>query len=147
MGNWLDFKKVFWMLLGLCSINNKCQCQVAKHHFHTFDCIHERTNNSAFCQHFYTFTKTPVAIFQMDGHLAWTLSRVFWHQTTVTDIVAITMLSYLFPIHTIYLSQGVKVETFGRQNERNISYVRLAHTSLFGLCFMSVFNKIKLLTL
>ena len=26
----------------------------------------------------------------------------------------------------------------GRQNERNSSYVKLAHTSIFGLCFMSV---------
>ena len=34
--------------------------------------------------------------------------------------------------------QGVKVGTFGRQNERNSSYVRLTHTSIFGLCFMSV---------
>ena len=34
--------------------------------------------------------------------------------------------------------QGVKVGSLGRQNERNISYVRLAHTSIFGLCFMSV---------
>ena len=35
-------------------------------------------------------------------------------------------------------TQGVKVGTLGRQNERNSSYVRLAHTSIFGLCFMSV---------
>ena len=34
--------------------------------------------------------------------------------------------------------QGVKVGTLGRQNERNSSYVRLAHTSTFGLCFISV---------
>ena len=34
--------------------------------------------------------------------------------------------------------QGVKVVTLGRQNERNSSYNRLAHTSIFGLCFMSV---------
>ena len=33
-------------------------------------------------------------------------------------------------------AQGVKVFTLGRQNEKNSSYVRLAHT--FGLCFMSV---------
>ena len=26
----------------------------------------------------------------------------------------------------------------GRQNERNISYIKLAHTSIFGLCFMPV---------
>ena len=31
--------------------------------------------------------------------------------------------------------QGVKVGTLGRQNERNRSYVRLAHTSIIGLCF------------
>ena len=36
------------------------------------------------------------------------------------------------------MKQGIKVETQGRQNERNSSYVRLAHTSLFGLCFMLV---------
>ena len=35
-------------------------------------------------------------------------------------------------------NQGVKVVTLGRQNDRNSSYVRLAHTSIFGLCFMSV---------
>ena len=34
--------------------------------------------------------------------------------------------------------QGVKVGTLGRQNERNSRYFRLAHTSIFGLCFMSV---------
>ena len=34
--------------------------------------------------------------------------------------------------------QGVKVGTLGRQNERNSSYVRLAHTSIFGLCLMLV---------
>ena len=34
--------------------------------------------------------------------------------------------------------QGSKVWTFGRQNERYSSYIRLAHTSIFGLCFMSV---------
>ena len=34
--------------------------------------------------------------------------------------------------------QGVKVEMLGRQNERNSSYVRLAQTSIFGLCFMTV---------
>ena len=36
------------------------------------------------------------------------------------------------------LHPGVKVVTLGRQNKRNSSYVRLAHTSIFGLCFMSV---------
>ena len=34
--------------------------------------------------------------------------------------------------------QGVKVGTLGGKNERNISYVKLAQTSIFGLCFMSV---------
>ena len=38
-------------------------------------------------------------------------------------------------MHTV---QGVKVGTLGRQIERNSSYVWLAHTSIFGLCFMSV---------
>ena len=37
------------------------------------------------------------------------------------------------------LTQGVKVRTLGRQNVRNISYVRLAHTYIFGLCFTSVY--------
>ena len=37
-----------------------------------------------------------------------------------------------------YKSQGVKVVMLGRQNERNSGYVMLAHTSIFGLCFMSV---------
>ena len=36
------------------------------------------------------------------------------------------------------LIQGVKVGSLGRQNERNSSYFRLAPTSIFGLCFMSV---------
>ena len=31
------------------------------------------------------------------------------------------------------LAQGVEVGTLGGQNERNSSYVRLAHTSIFGL--------------
>ena len=34
--------------------------------------------------------------------------------------------------------QGVKVGTLGRQNERNSIYVRLTHTSIFGLFFMPV---------
>ena len=33
---------------------------------------------------------------------------------------------------------GAKVGTLGRQNKRNSSYVMLAHTSIFGLCFMLV---------
>ena len=50
-----------------------------------------------------------------------------------------TLQNSSFPIQTQFSqNQGVKVGTLGRQNERNISYVRLAHTSLFGLCFMSV---------
>ena len=36
----------------------------------------------------------------------------------------------------VKMDQGVKVVMLGRQNERNSSYVRLAHTSFFGLCFM-----------
>ena len=32
-----------------------------------------------------------------------------------------------------HLEQGIKVGMLGRQNERNSSYVRLAHTSIFGL--------------
>ena len=36
------------------------------------------------------------------------------------------------------LTQGVKVRTLGRKNERNFCYDRLAFTSIFGLCFMSV---------
>ena len=36
------------------------------------------------------------------------------------------------------ITQGVQVWTLGRQNERNNSYVRLAHTSIFGLCLMPV---------
>ena len=35
-------------------------------------------------------------------------------------------------------NQGVKARTLGRQNERNFCYARLALTSIFGLCFMSV---------
>ena len=38
----------------------------------------------------------------------------------------------------ILLSQGAKVGLLGRQNEKNSSYVWLAHTSIFGLCFMSI---------
>ena len=34
--------------------------------------------------------------------------------------------------------QGVKVSMLGRQNERNFCFDRLALTSMFGLCFMSV---------
>ena len=36
--------------------------------------------------------------------------------------------------------QGVNVGMLGRQNERKNSYVRLAYTSIFGLCNMSVSN-------
>ena len=39
---------------------------------------------------------------------------------------------------TEYHAQGVKVEMLGRQNERNSCRVCLAHTSIFGLCSMSV---------
>ena len=49
---------------------------------------------------------------------------------------------YLFQccsmLNSVQCFQGVKARTLGRQNERNNSYVRLAHTSIFGLCFMSV---------
>ena len=34
--------------------------------------------------------------------------------------------------------QGVKARMLGRQNERNFCYKRLALTSIFCLCFMSV---------
>ena len=34
--------------------------------------------------------------------------------------------------------QGVKARMLGRQNERNFCYVRLALTSIFGLCFVAV---------
>ena len=40
---------------------------------------------------------------------------------------------------TKWSNQGAKARMLGRQNERNSSYVRLAQTSIFGLCFMSVF--------
>ena len=44
-----------------------------------------------------------------------------------------------FHFGTLYwLPQGVKVEALGRQNERNSSYFRLSHTSIFGLGFMPV---------
>ena len=46
---------------------------------------------------------------------------------------------FVFFLRVCYsLLQGVKVGTLSRQNERKSSYVRLAHTSIFGLCFMSV---------
>ena len=35
-------------------------------------------------------------------------------------------------------TQGVKVGALGRQNERKRGYVKTAHTSIFGLCFMPV---------
>ena len=44
----------------------------------------------------------------------------------------------VIPLGVVRTSHGVKVGTLGRQNERNICYVRLTHTSIFGLCFMSV---------
>ena len=34
--------------------------------------------------------------------------------------------------------QGANVVMLGKQNESNSSYVRLAHTSIIGFCFMSV---------
>ena len=40
---------------------------------------------------------------------------------------------------SIRLFQGVKARTLGKQNERNFCYDRLAHTSIFILCFMWVF--------
>ena len=39
--------------------------------------------------------------------------------------------------HFLKPGQGAKVGTLGRKNEINSSYVRQAHTSTFGLCFMS----------
>ena len=49
------------------------------------------------------------------------------------------MKIFLGFIFAIRYGQGVKVGTLGWQNERNSSCViRLAQTSLFGLCFMSV---------
>ena len=38
----------------------------------------------------------------------------------------------------VVFGQRVKARTLGRQNERNFCYDRLAHTSIFGLCFMWV---------
>ena len=35
--------------------------------------------------------------------------------------------------------QGVKAKLLGRQNEKNFCYDMLALTSIFGLCFMSVY--------
>ena len=42
----------------------------------------------------------------------------------------------------VKMDQGVKVVMLGRQNERNSSYVRLAHTFVF---YVSLPNEIKLL--
>ena len=39
-------------------------------------------------------------------------------------------------LQNLGFTQGFKVGTLGRQNERNSSYVRLAHTSITGLYFM-----------
>ena len=39
---------------------------------------------------------------------------------------------------TKWSNQGAKARMLGRQNERNSSYVRLAQTSIFGFCFLSV---------
>ena len=43
-----------------------------------------------------------------------------------------------FWLHFEWFLQGVKVGMLGRQTERNCSFLRLAHTSIFGLCFMPV---------
>jgi len=56
----------------------------------------------------------------------------------VTPSLSYVRLSLLMQNNALVFFQGVKVGTLGRQNERNSSYVRLAHTSIFGLCFMLV---------
>ena len=39
---------------------------------------------------------------------------------------------------SVILDKDLGILSWGRQNERNSRYVGLAHTSIFGLCFMSV---------
>ena len=51
-------------------------------------------------------------------------------------IKSVKVLLYYGFIATI--NQGTKVGTLGRQNERNSSYVRLAHISISVFCFRSV---------
>ena len=60
-----------------------------------------------------------------------------WKQNSMFCFILIVCLNHsqsLCYSHT----QGVKVGTLGRQNERNRSYVRRDHTSIFGLRFKSV---------
>ena len=70
-------------------------------------------------------------------------------QTRISCFISNTR-SFRWLLFTIKVSKkwpplsGSKLEIY-EGNERNISYVRLAHTSIFGLCFMKVINEIKLL--
>ena len=55
-----------------------------------------------------------------------------WHKTNCPLI----FLHYFWG--PMPFTQGVKARTLSRQNERNFCYVRLALTSIFGLCFVPV---------
>ena len=49
-------------------------------------------------------------------------------------------LTFMIINFTSCFIQGVKARMFGRQSDRNFCYDWLALTSIFGLCFMSVFR-------
>ena len=62
-----------------------------------------------------------------------------WSIVFASTILGIS-LDWTFPLNLPFYvdGAGAKVGTLGRQNERDSCYVRLAHTSIFCLCFMSV---------
>ena len=64
--------------------------------------------------------------------------RDYWTLTDTSTTSSYRSVQYYEKDMEMGYCQGVKVGTLGRQNERNSSYIRLAHTSIFGLCFMSV---------
>ena len=72
----------------------------------------------------------------MDRVIEWT-----WH-SLILALFTTTNQSRVWAIKSYFYflgwCQGVKVGKLGRQNVRNSRYFRLAHTSIFGLCFMSV---------
>ena len=67
-----------------------------------------------------------------------TESQIQFDQANPDVSISNQIILLLFNIFFFCLGQGVKATTLGRQNQKNFCYERLALTSIFGLCFMSI---------
>ena len=53
--------------------------------------------------------------------------------------IKVFLHNFYFNLSSSSMEQRVKAKLLGRQNEKNFCYDMLALTSIFGLCFMSVY--------